>query len=56
LTNLAPRRDPHGVETWMAASTLLKRIPRLAEVGNTAALMAFDYVSPITAGVPVSSR
>ena len=38
-------------ESRMAATTLLKRLPRLAEVGNTAALMASDYASPITAAV-----
>lgn len=42
---------PEEWETRMAASTLLKRLPRLAEIGNTAALMASDYASPITAAV-----
>jgi NAD(P)-dependent dehydrogenase (short-subunit alcohol dehydrogenase family) len=35
----------------MAATTLLKRLPRLAEVANAAALMASDHASGITGAI-----
>ena len=35
----------------MADRTLLKRLPKLAEVANVAALMASDYASSMTAAV-----
>jgi len=38
-------------ETRFAASTLLKRLPLLAEVANVAVLMASDLASPITGAV-----
>lgn len=38
-------------EVKMADRTLLKRLPKLAEVANTAVLMASDYASPMTATV-----
>jgi len=38
-------------EARMADQTLLKRMPRLAEVGNAAALMASDYASAMTGTV-----
>jgi NAD(P)-dependent dehydrogenase (short-subunit alcohol dehydrogenase family) len=38
-------------ETRMAERTLLKRLPRLAEVANAAALMASDHASAITGAV-----
>ena len=46
----------HGVslQDWtatMAATTLLKRLPRLAEVANAAALMASDHASGITGAI-----
>lgn len=38
-------------EVQMADNTLLKRLPKLAEVANVAVLMASDHASPITAAV-----
>jgi 3-oxoacyl-[acyl-carrier protein] reductase len=38
-------------EASVAANTLLKRLPLLAEVGNTAALVASDYASAMTGTV-----
>ncbi len=49
--------DPAKDETMgdrrdeIAEKTLLKRAPKLAEVGNVAALMASDFASPMTATV-----
>ena len=43
-----------SMDEWterMAAKTLLKRLPSLAEIGNTAVLMASDYASPVTGAV-----
>jgi NAD(P)-dependent dehydrogenase (short-subunit alcohol dehydrogenase family) len=42
---------PQEFEARFAASTLLRRLPRLAEVANVAVLMASDLASPITAAV-----
>ncbi len=39
------------IAEMIAEKTLLKRAPKLAEVGNVAALMASDYASPMTATV-----
>ena len=39
------------IAEMIAVKTLLKRAPKLAEVGNVAALMASDYASPMTATV-----
>jgi 3-oxoacyl-[acyl-carrier protein] reductase len=39
------------ITALIAAGTLLKRPPSLAEVGNVAALMASDYASPMTGTV-----
>jgi NAD(P)-dependent dehydrogenase (short-subunit alcohol dehydrogenase family) len=38
-------------ETALAERTMLKRLPRLAEVANAAALAASDKASAITAAV-----
>lgn len=38
-------------EASLAESTLLRRLPKLEEVGNVAALMASDYASPMTGTV-----
>jgi enoyl-[acyl-carrier-protein] reductase (NADH) len=35
----------------MAATTLLKRLPKLAEVANVAALMASDHARVVTGAV-----
>jgi enoyl-[acyl-carrier-protein] reductase (NADH) len=35
----------------MAKSTLLKHLPQMAEIANTAVLMASDYASAITGAV-----
>lgn len=39
------------IEASMAESTMLRRLPKLAEVANTAALMASDYASAVTAEI-----
>ncbi len=36
---------------WLASRTLLKRLPKLAEIGNAAALLASDYAGSMTAAV-----
>ena len=46
---MGDRRDE--IAEMIAAKTLLKCAPKLAEVGNVAALMASDYASPMTATV-----
>ncbi|WNB93382.1 SDR family oxidoreductase [Bacillus sp. NEB1478] len=38
-------------EAGIAESTMLKRLPKLAEVANTAVLMASDYASAITGAI-----
>ena len=43
------RRDE--IAKLIEEKTLLKRAPKLAEVGNVAAIMASDYASPMTATV-----
>ncbi|HEX8983530.1 MAG TPA: SDR family oxidoreductase [Ktedonobacterales bacterium] len=39
------------IEASMAESTMLKRLPKLVEVANAAALMASDYASAVTAEI-----
>ena len=41
----------HDVEASIAQRTLLKRLPRLAEVANAAVILASDRASGITAEV-----
>lgn len=53
MTQLAERAgiSREAFETQVAERTLLKRLPRVAEIGAVAALMASDRASAVTAAV-----
>ncbi|MFZ6014132.1 MAG: SDR family NAD(P)-dependent oxidoreductase [Bacteroidota bacterium] len=42
---------PGAFESYLTEITMLKRLPRLSEVANTAVLMAADHASAVTAAV-----